>query len=80
MKTPSVLFPSVVKVLRNNTDKLRIINKYRHRKSYDLVEEMETKYALEAIKEQQGNQVVIPAIVMHEESRSTVDLMVADNS
>ena len=80
VKTPkSVLFPSVVKALCNNTEILRLINKYGHGISYDLVEEIETEYALNVINEQQGNRVVIPASVTQEESRSTVALMVADN-
>ena len=45
-KTPkSVLFPSVVKALCNNTEIVKLINKYGHGDSYDLVEEIETEYA-----------------------------------
>ena len=46
VKTPkSVLFPSVVKALCNNTEIVKLINKYGHGDSYDLVEEIETEYA-----------------------------------
>ena len=40
--------------------------------SYDLVEEIETEYALEVINVQRKNRVVIPANVMQQEARSTV--------
>ena len=80
VKTPkSVLFPSVVKALCNNTEILKLINKDGHGVSYELVQEIETEYALEVINKQRENQVVIPASVTQEESRSTVALMVADN-
>ena len=80
VKTPKrVLFPSVVKALCNNTEIVKLINKYGHGVSYDLVEEIETEYALKVIKEQRENRVVIPPIVTQEETRSTVVLMVADN-
>ena len=75
-----MLFPVVVKALCNNTEILKLINKFGHGISYDLVEEIETEYALEVINEQRENRVVIPANVMQEEARSTVALMVADNS
>ena len=75
VKTPkSVLFPAVVKALCNNTEILKLINKFGHGISYDLVEEIETEYALEVINEQRENRVVIPANVMQEEARSTVAL------
>ena len=80
VKTPkSVLFPSVVKALCNNTEIVKLINKYGHGVSYHLVEEIETEYALKVINEQRENRVVIPPIVTQEETRSTVALMVADN-
>ena len=74
-----MLFPSVVKALCNNTEIVKLINKYGHGVSYDLVEEIETEYALKVINEQRENRVVIPPIVTQEETRSTVALMVADN-
>ena len=81
VKTPkSVLFPSVVKALCNNTEIVKFINMYGHGVCYDLVEEMDTEYALEVINEQQENRVVIPASVTQEEYRCrSVALMVADN-
>ena len=43
-KTPkSVLFPTVVKSLCNNTEVIKIINQYGHGISYDKVEEIETE-------------------------------------
>ena len=57
----SVLFPSVVKGIRNNTEILKRINKYGHGISYELVEEIETESALKAISDQRENRVVIPA-------------------
>ena len=74
-----MLFPAVVKALCNNTEILKLINKFGHGISYDLVEEIETEYALEVINKQRENRVVIPANVIQEEARSTVALMVADN-
>ena len=60
VKTPkSVLFPSVVKALCNNTEILKLINKYGHCVSYELVEEIETEYALEVINEQRGGGVQV---------------------
>ena len=45
VETPkSVLFPSVVKALCNNIEVVKLINKYGHGVSYDLVEEIETEY------------------------------------
>ena len=80
VKTPkNVLFPAVVKALCNNTEILKLFNKFGHGISYDLVEEIETEYALQVINEQRENRVFIPANVMQEEARSTVALMVADN-
>ena len=53
MKTPkNVLFPSVVKALCNNTEIVKLINKYPQGASYDLVEESEMEYASEVINEQ----------------------------
>ena len=80
LKTPkSVLFLSVVKALGKNTEIVKLINKYGHGVTYDLVEEIEMEYALKGINEQQQDRVVIPPIVTQEETRSTVALMVADN-
>ena len=36
--------PSVVKALCNNIEVVKLINKYDHGVSYDLVEEIETEY------------------------------------
>jgi len=80
VKTPkSVLFPSVVKALCNTIEVVKLINKYDHGVSYDLVEEIETGYALDVIDKQRENRVVLLASVTQEECKSTVALMVADN-
>ncbi len=80
IKTPKcVLIPTVVKALCSNTEILKLINKYGHEMSYDLVEEIETEYALNVICEQDEHRVVIPANVTRDNSESAVALMVADN-
>ena len=80
VKTPkSVLFPPVVKALCNNLEVVKLINKYGHGVSYDLVEEIETEYALDVVNKQRENRVVLPASLTQEECKSTVALMVADN-
>lgn len=79
MKTPkSVLFLSVVRALCNNIEVVKLINKYGHGVSYDLVEDNATEYALHVINKQRENRVVLPVSVAHEECKSTVALMVAD--
>ena len=44
-----MLFPSVVEAFYNNIEVVKLINKYSHGISYDLVEEIETEYALDVI-------------------------------
>jgi len=78
-KTPnSVLFLSVVRALCNNIEVVKLINIYGHGVSYDLIEDIATKYALQVINKQRENRVVLPVSVAHEECKSTVALMVAD--
>ena len=48
-----MLFPSVVKALCNNTEIVKLINKYAQGASYDLVEEIEMECASGVINEQQ---------------------------
>ena len=80
IKTPkSVLFPSVVKALCNNTEILKLLNKYGLGISYDLVEEIETDFALNVINEQAENRVVIPSDFNEGETSCPVALMIADN-
>ena len=80
IKTPeSVLFPTVVKSLCNNTEVVKIINQYRHGISYDKVEEIETAYALKVTDEQKQSRVTIPEGVTANSCDSSVALMVADN-
>ena len=70
-----------MKALSNNTEpvKINIINKYGHGLSYDLLEEIETEFALNVINEQTENHVVIPTELREGESSSSVALMIADN-
>ena len=75
----SVLFPSVVKALCNNTEILNLLNKYGHGISYDLLEEIETDFALNVINEQAENRAVIPIDFKEGETSSPVALMIADN-
>ena len=75
----SVLFPTVVKSLCNNTKVIKIINQYGHGVSYDKVEEIETGYALKVIDEQKQSCVIIPEGVTANSCGSSVALMAADN-
>ena len=80
IKTPkSVLFPSVVKGICNNTDVLKLINRYGHGSSYELIEEIETETALQVISDQKQNRVVIPVDLEEMERSSSVGIMIADN-
>ena len=80
IKTPeSVLFPTVVKSLCNNTKVMKIISQYGHGISYDKVEEIETQYALKVIDEQKQSCVMIPEGVTTDNCDSFVALMVAHN-
>ena len=58
----SVLFPSVVKALCNTIEVVKLINRYGHGASFDLVEEIETEYALDVINKQRENRVVLPDV------------------
>ena len=79
IKTPkSVLFPAVVKALCNNTEVVKLINKCGHGISYNLIEEIETEFALKVISEQTLNRVLIPDECNKPDS-PPVALMVADN-
>ena len=61
VKTPkSVLFPAVMKSLSNNKEAENIINKYGHGISYQLLNEIETDYALQTIKQQPDKKVLLP--------------------
>ena len=79
-KTPkSVLFPSMIKSLCNNTEILKLINKYGHGISYNLIEEIETEYALHIINTQKENRVIIPKELEQNKPNQQVALMIADN-
>ena len=61
IKTPkSILFPTVVKALCNNTEVIRIINQYGHGISYSMIEEIETEHTLKVINKQKESRVIIP--------------------
>ena len=74
----SVLFPSVVKSLCNNTEILKLINKYQHGIGYNRTEEIEAEYAL-MINKQKENRVIIPREIDQNEHYQHVTLMKADN-
>ena len=60
VKTPkSILLPSVIKTLTNNTEITNIINRLGHGVSYSILSEMHTENAY-GIQEEQLNGVVIP--------------------
>ena len=80
IKTPkSILFPTVVKALCNNTEVIRIINQYGHGISYSMIEEIETEHALKVINEQKESRVIIPEGITADNCGSPVALMIADN-
>lgn len=80
IKTPkSVLFPSVVKSLCNNTEVIKLINQYGHGLSYNLIEEIETEHALDILNERKDKKVLIPEEIKKEGNDSPVALMIADN-
>ena len=74
----SVLFPAVVKAICNNTEIVKLINKYGHGISYNLVKDIETEFALKVINKQALNGVLIPDKCIGKES-PPVALMIADN-
>ena len=75
VKTPkSVLLPSVIKTLTNNTEIINILNRLGHGISYSILSEMNTENAYR-IQEQQLGEVVIPEDVMKE----LFSIYVADN-
>ena len=79
IKTPkSVLFPAVVKALCNITEVVKLINKCGHKIGYNLIEEIETEFALKVINEQALNRVLIPD-ECDKPDNPPVALMVADN-
>ena len=74
----SVLFPAVVKAICNNTEIVKLINKCGHGISYNLVEEIETEFALKVINKQALNRVLIPDKCIGDEN-TPVALMIAEN-
>ena len=78
VKTPkSIPFPAVVKSLCNSKEVIKIISQYGHGVCYDLIRELETDFALQAMEQKHEHRVIIP-----DEAFSYVNdigLMVADN-
>ena len=70
-----VLFPTVVKSLCNNTEVIKIINRYGHGISYDKVEKIETEYAVKVIDEQKQSRAIIPEGVTANNCYSSVALI-----
>ena len=61
IKTPkSVLLPAVIKALCNNTEVVKLVNKCGHGIGYNLIEEIDTEFALRVINEQTLSRVLIP--------------------
>lgn len=75
----SVLFPSGVESLCNNTEVVKLVQKYSHGIFYNLIDEIETEYALSVIDEQAENRAVIPELFNTDEE-SSLRLMVVDNT
>ena len=76
--TKSALFPAVVKALCNNTEVVKLINRCDHGMGYNLVEEIETEFALKVINEQALNLILIPDECKQLDNPPGA-LMVADN-
>ena len=75
VKTPkSVLLPSIIKTLTNNTEIINLINRLRHGVSYSILSEMYTENALR-IQEQQLDEIVMPEYTVKEK----FTIYVADN-
>ena len=68
----------MVKALCNNTEVVKLINRYGHGISYNLAKEIETEFALKVINEQTLNCVLIPDECKQLDN-PPVTLMVADN-
>ena len=58
---------------------MKLIKKYGHGIGYNLIEEIETEYALQVISEKKENIVIIPREIEQNEHNQQVALMIADN-
>ena len=75
VKTPkSMLLPSVIKTLTNNTEIINIINRLGHGLSYSILSEMHTENAFR-IQDQQLDEIVIP----EDSVKEKFTVYVADN-
>ena len=76
VRTPkSILLPSMVKTLINNTELINILNRFGHGVSYLLLMEVHTENAFQILDEQ----VVSSCIIPKECQTNTFSIYVADN-
>ena len=76
VKTPkSILLPTVIKSLTNNTEVINVINKFGHGVSYTLLMETRTENAYSILEQQSQDHVILPV----ECSPNTFTIYVADN-
>jgi Zn ribbon nucleic-acid-binding protein len=76
IKTPkSVLLPSIVKTLTNNTELIRILNRLGHGLSYSLLMEAQTENAYQILEKQFKSGCIIPA----DSAKESFTIFVADN-
>ena len=72
----SILLPSIVKALTNNTDLISVLNKLGHGMSYSLLMEAETENAYKIYEQQLNNDCIIPKKC----KKGTLTMFVADNN
>ena len=71
----SILLPSIVKALTNNTELISILNKLGHGMRYNLLMEAETENAYKIYEQQLNNDCVIPKKC----KKDALTIFVADN-
>ena len=77
IKSPkSILLPSIVKALTNNTELISAINKLGHGMSYSLLMEAKTENAYKIYEQQLNNDCIIPKKC----KKGTLTMFVADNN
>ena len=76
VKTPkSILLPSIIKTLTNNTEIVNIVNRLGHGVSYSILSELNTENAYAIQKEQTQDNLILPENVVKE----LFTIYVADN-
>ena len=76
VKTPkSILLPTMVKTLTNNTELIKILNKLGHGVSYSVLMELQTENACKIDEKQLTNDCIIPTNC----TKETFTIFVADN-